>query len=140
MDRYEIARRASSLPQRFADRIPRDTLEIIELMDGGGEYGELTIELAASLAAHKTPVTPEERDELRALLEAMNMPTDPIEQLNVQADALSGRSARPLRPGGPRPGPARCYSVPVATGTVPHRADPGWSRSGRHEQHGALGA
>ena len=46
--------------------------------------GELTIELAASLAAHKVPVTPEERDELRALLEAMNMPTDPIEQLNVQ--------------------------------------------------------
>ncbi len=74
----------------------RDTLEIIELMGGGGEYGELTIELAASLAAHRTPVTPEERDELRALLEAMNMPTDPIEQLNVQADALSVRSARPL--------------------------------------------
>jgi len=49
-------------------------------------YGSrtLTIELAASLAAHNTPVTPEERDELRALLEAMNMPTDPIEQLNVQ--------------------------------------------------------
>jgi hypothetical protein len=84
MDKYEIARRASSLPHRFADRIPRHTPEIIELMDGGGEYGELTIELAASLAAHKTPVTPEERDELRALLEAMNMPTDPIGQLNVQ--------------------------------------------------------
>ena len=84
MDEYEIARRASDLPHRFADRVPRDTLEIIELMDGGGEYGELTIELAASLAAHKVPVTPEERDELRALLEAMNMPTYPIEQLNVQ--------------------------------------------------------
>jgi hypothetical protein len=85
MDKYEIARRASTLPRRFADRIPQDTLEIIELMDGGGEYGELTIELAAALAAHKTPVTPDERDELRALLEAMNMPTDPIDQLNVQA-------------------------------------------------------
>jgi hypothetical protein len=44
----------------------------------------LTIELAASLTAHKTPVTPEERNELRALLEAMNMPIDPIGQLNVQ--------------------------------------------------------
>jgi hypothetical protein len=84
MDRYEIARRASSLPQRFADRVPRHTLEIIELMDGGGEYGELTIELAAALAAHKTPVTAEERDELRDLLEATGMPTDPIAQLNVQ--------------------------------------------------------
>ena len=54
--------------------------------DATGAGGtELTIELAASLAAHRTPVTPDERDELRALLEAMNMPTDPIERLNVQA-------------------------------------------------------
>ena len=85
MDKYEIARRASTLPHRFADRIPRDTLETIELMDGGGEYGEVDDRVGASLAAHKTPVTPDERDELRALLEAMHMPTDPIEQLNVQA-------------------------------------------------------
>ena len=54
-------------------------------MRGGGEYGLLTIEFAASLAVHNMPVTPEERDELRALLEATNMPTDPIEQLNVQS-------------------------------------------------------
>ena len=84
MDENEIARRASSLPQRFAGRVPPGTLEIIELMDGGGEYGELTIELAASLAAHDTPVTAAERDELLALLEAMDMPTDPIAKLNVQ--------------------------------------------------------
>jgi hypothetical protein len=84
MDENEIAQRASVLPGRFADRIPARTLEIIELMDGGGEYGELTIELAASLAAHHTPVTPAERDELLALLQAMGMPTDPIERLNVQ--------------------------------------------------------
>jgi hypothetical protein len=84
MDEYEIARRASDLPQKFADRIPQETLEIIELMDGGGEYGELTTELTASLAAHKTPVTAEEKDELRALLGAMSMPTELVEQLNVQ--------------------------------------------------------
>ena len=40
--------------------------------------------LAASLAAHKSPVTAAERDELLALLEAMHMPTDPIADLNVQ--------------------------------------------------------
>jgi hypothetical protein len=84
MDEHEIARRASTLPDRFADRISPHTLEIIELMNGGGEYGELTIELAASLAAHNTPVTAAERDELLALLEAMGMPTDPIDKLNVQ--------------------------------------------------------
>jgi hypothetical protein len=84
MDENEIARRASGLPRRFADRIPARTREIIELMESGGEYGELTIELAASLAAHHVPVTAEERDELLGLLEAMHMPTDPIADLNVQ--------------------------------------------------------
>jgi hypothetical protein len=84
MDENEIARRASSLPRRFADRIPARTREIIELMEGGGEYGELTVELAASLAAHKSPVTAAERDELLALLEAMGMPTEPIGRLNVE--------------------------------------------------------
>jgi len=85
MTEAEVFERAETLPERFADRVSEGTLWSIKRMRGGGEYGELTIELAASLAAHGTPVTPDERDELRALLEAMNMPTDPIEQLNVQA-------------------------------------------------------
>ena len=84
MDSTEVARRASVLPVRFAGRVPPDTLDSIQLMDEGGEYGELTIELAASLAAHNTPVTAAERDELLALLEATDMPTDPIGKLNVQ--------------------------------------------------------
>jgi hypothetical protein len=83
-DENEIARRASSLPRRFADRIPARTREIIELMEGGGEYGELTIELTALLAAHQVPVTAAERDELLGLLEAMGMPTEPVGRLNVQ--------------------------------------------------------
>jgi hypothetical protein len=33
----------------------------------------------------RRPDSPEERDELRELLEAMRMPTDPISQLNVRA-------------------------------------------------------
>jgi hypothetical protein len=84
MDEREIARRASALPGRFADRIPPRTLESLKLMEAGGEYGELTIELAASLAASHAPVTRGERDELAALLTAMTMPEDPIEKLNVQ--------------------------------------------------------
>ena len=84
MTETEIIERAEALPERFADRVTESTLWSIKRMRGGGEYGELTIELAASLAAHKTPVTAEERDELRALLEAMHMPTEPIEELNVQ--------------------------------------------------------
>lgn len=84
MTETEIIEQAEALPDRFADRLTESALWSIKRMRGGGEYGLLTIELAASLAAHNTPVTPEERDELRALLEAMDMPTDPIERLNVQ--------------------------------------------------------
>jgi hypothetical protein len=71
MDEYEIARQASALPDRFAARVPQNTLDILKLIRGGDEYGEVTIELAASLATRKTPVIPEEGYELRALLEAM---------------------------------------------------------------------
>lgn len=85
MTETEIIERAETLPERFADRVTESTLWSIKRMRGGGEYGEMTIELAASLAAHKAPVTPEERDELLALLEAMRMPTDPIAKLNVQS-------------------------------------------------------
>ena len=84
MTETEIIERAETLPERFAGRVTESTLWSIKRMRGGGEFGEMTIELAASLAAHKTPVTPEERDELLALLEAMRMPTDPIAKLNVQ--------------------------------------------------------
>jgi hypothetical protein len=84
MTETEIFERAEALPERFADRLTESALWSIKRMRGGGEYGLLMIELAASLAAHNTPVTPDERDELRALLEAMSMPTNPIEQLNVQ--------------------------------------------------------
>jgi hypothetical protein len=84
MTETEIIEQAEALPDRFADRLTDSALWSIKRMRGGGEYGLLTIELAASLAAHNTPVTPEERDELRALLEAMGMPTEPIGRLNVQ--------------------------------------------------------
>ena len=84
MTEDEIIERAEALPDRFADRVSESTLWSIKRMRGGGEYGELTIELAASLAAQHAPVTAAERDELRALLEAMRMPTDPIGKLNVQ--------------------------------------------------------
>jgi hypothetical protein len=84
MTEDEIIEKAEALPDRYADRLTESALWSIKRMRGGGEYGELTIELAASLAAHHAPVTAAERDELRALLEAMDMPTDPIAKLNVQ--------------------------------------------------------
>ena len=85
MHEHEIARRASGLPGQFADRVSPETLESLKLMDEGGEYGELTIELTASLAANHAPVTPREKAELLALLEATGMPAEDIEKLSVRA-------------------------------------------------------
>jgi hypothetical protein len=84
MTEDEIIEKAEALPDRFANRVTESTLWSIKRMRGGGEYGELTIELAAALAANHVPVTAAERDELLMLLEAMHMPTDPIAELNVE--------------------------------------------------------
>src|SRR6266536_3235116 len=72
MTEDEIIDKAEALPERFADRLTESALWSVRQMRGGGEYGLLTIEIAASLAKHNTPVTPEERDELRELLEAID--------------------------------------------------------------------
>lgn len=84
MNAAEIARRASALPDQFADRLPENALAGLRLMDEGGEYGELAIELTATLAATRAPVTPAEQRELRALLEATGMPTQPVDQLALR--------------------------------------------------------
>jgi hypothetical protein len=84
MDESEIALRASALPDLFAARISPEALEGLRLMDEGGEYGELTIELAATLAHTRAPVTAAEQRELRELLTAMKMPTSPVDELEVQ--------------------------------------------------------
>ena len=83
MDEYEIARRASALPDQFAARLPADTLEGLKEMEDGGEHGELVIELAATLAKTGAKVSRAEQQELRALLEATAMPTDPVDELAV---------------------------------------------------------
>jgi hypothetical protein len=84
MDEYEVAERASTLPDRYAARVSADTLEGLRLMDEGGEYGELASELTAALAKNAAEVSAAEQRELRALLEATGMPTDRADQLTVR--------------------------------------------------------
>jgi hypothetical protein len=84
MDEYEIARRASALPDQFAGRLPAGKLAGLKAMERGGEYGELTIELAATLAKSGARVSSAEQRELRTLLEATGMPTRPVDELAVR--------------------------------------------------------
>jgi hypothetical protein len=83
MNPYDVARRASALPDQFATRLPEDTLAGVRLMEEGGEYGELAIELMATLVKTGATVSAAEQRELRALLEAAGMPTQLLEQLAV---------------------------------------------------------
>jgi hypothetical protein len=83
MDANEVARRARVLPDRFAARLTPQTLARVRLIEQGGEHGELTIEITAVLAKTGAEVSAAEQRELRELLAATGMPTDPADQLNV---------------------------------------------------------
>jgi hypothetical protein len=84
MDEHEIARRASALRDQFATRLPAGKLAGLKAMERGGEYGELVIELAATLAKTGAVVNSAELRELRAVLEAAGMPVDPVAQLEIR--------------------------------------------------------
>ena len=78
MNWTEIGRRANALLDRLSNRLPEGTLSGLGLMSEGGEYGELVIELTATLAKTRTVVTRQELQELQALLEATGMPTSAV--------------------------------------------------------------
>jgi hypothetical protein len=80
----EVIERAEALPELYASRVRPEDLDGMRSMVGAGEWQELVDLLLASLGLTRAPVTEAERDELLALLRAMDMPTDPIAELNVQ--------------------------------------------------------
>jgi hypothetical protein len=79
----EVIEHAETLPERFADRVRPEDLDGLRSMAGAGEWQELVDLLVASLGLTRAPVTVDERDELRSLLAAMDMPGDGMAALNV---------------------------------------------------------
>ena len=65
-------------------RIRPQDLDGMRSMAEGGEWQELVDVLLASLTITQAPVTADERDELRSLAEAMDLPADQLAGLNVQ--------------------------------------------------------
>jgi hypothetical protein len=80
----EVIERAESLPELYADRVRPEDLDGMRSMAGAGEWQELVDLLIASLSLTQAPVTAGERDELRSLLQAMDMPNGPLDGLNVE--------------------------------------------------------
>jgi phosphoribosylcarboxyaminoimidazole (NCAIR) mutase len=76
--------RAEALPELFAARVRPEDLDGMRSMAGAGEWQELVDLLVASLGVTGTPVTVAERDELRSLLAAMDMPDNGLAGLTVE--------------------------------------------------------
>ena len=84
MNESEVIEHTEALPDHYANRVRPEDLAGMRSMAGGGEWQELVDLLIASLALTQAPVTAGERDELRSLAEAIDLPTGPLAGLNVQ--------------------------------------------------------
>jgi hypothetical protein len=79
----DIMRQVNALPDRFADRLAVSGLDDVRDAARAGEWGEAVDILLAGLIKGHVTVTADEQDELRSLLTAMGMATEPIDRLSV---------------------------------------------------------
>lgn len=84
MNESEVIEHTEALPDRYADRVRPEDLDGMRSMADGGEWLELVDLLLASLTLTQAAVTADERDELRSLAEAMDLPVASLTGLNVQ--------------------------------------------------------
>ncbi len=83
MNEADIIQRVEALPDRYANRVRPQDLDGMRSMADGGEWQELVDLLIASLSSRRSPVTADERNELRSLAEAMDLPADQLAELHV---------------------------------------------------------
>ena len=83
MNEADVIQRVEALPDRYADRVRPQDLDGMRSMADGGEWQELVDLLIASLSSTRAPVTADERNELRSLAEAMDLPADQLAELHV---------------------------------------------------------
>lgn len=85
MTEQEFVDRVHALTEQYAARLPADVLDSLRTFDAVGEWGELVSELTACLAQDGIPITPAERDELAALVEATGEGREFIGKLTVSS-------------------------------------------------------
>ena len=83
MNEADVIQRVEALPDRYANRVRPQDLDGMRSMADGGEWKELVDLLIASLSLTRAPVTADERNELRSLAEAMDLPADQLAELHV---------------------------------------------------------
>lgn len=77
----ELAGTMRRLPGRYADRLPPRVIQRVSGAAGAGQWERAVDRLVTALSVRRRPVTADERDELRTLLRALNLPAE-------RADAL----------------------------------------------------
>jgi hypothetical protein len=83
MDEYELAQRASALPERFADRLSEEDLATISSAREADEWEEEIDNLIATLAVTGASVSRAEQEELGALVKELDMSPELLGALKV---------------------------------------------------------
>jgi hypothetical protein len=84
MGHRELAQTMRHLPGRYTNRLGPRTLQRVTSAAAAGQFEKAVEKLIWSLRVRAEAVTADERDELRAVLDAMNMPHDRIDSLAVR--------------------------------------------------------
>jgi hypothetical protein len=83
-EQRELAETMRALPGRFADRLSVRTLQQVTVAAAAGRWEEAVEELIIALHVRAEMVTRAEREELSAVLEALNMPREHLDVLLLQ--------------------------------------------------------
>jgi hypothetical protein len=83
-EQRDLAEAMRRLPGRYADRLSARTVQRITGAAAAGQWEKAVDELITALHARAEAVTAAERDDLHALLDALNMPAERVDNLAVQ--------------------------------------------------------
>lgn len=81
VDNQELANTLRRLPGRYHDRLPGSTLQRVTGSAASGQWEKAVDQLVMALYTRDAPVTADERDELRDVLQALDMPTHRVDTL-----------------------------------------------------------
>jgi hypothetical protein len=80
-EQRELAEAMRRLPGRFSDRLSARTVEQVRSAAAAGRWEQAVAELVIALRVRAETVTDQEREQLRAVLEALHMSAEPVEAL-----------------------------------------------------------
>jgi hypothetical protein len=80
-EQRELAETMRTLPGRFADRLPTRKLQQVTGAAAAGQWEEAVEKLITALRVRSEMITRAEREELCAVLEALNMPREHLDPL-----------------------------------------------------------